>query len=65
MAGETDSPYFFTTQTLVEPKVDSIYRGGVGCESSRKALFIGGREVAAKQQNPKTDYSNQASGTIA
>jgi hypothetical protein len=25
-------------------------REGVGAESSRKALFIGGREVAAKQQ---------------
>jgi hypothetical protein len=40
----------FPAQTLVEPEVDSIYRGGVGCESSRKALFIGDREVAAKQQ---------------
>jgi hypothetical protein len=28
------------SQAVVELEVDSIYRGGVGAESSRKALFI-------------------------
>ena len=46
--GRSQADYF---QARVEPIVDSIYRGGVGCESKRKSLFIGDREVAIEQQS--------------
>jgi hypothetical protein len=57
----------------LNPSLTLYIREGVGAHSSRKALFIGGREVAAKQQkiasnknqpNPKTAALKKGRGLV-